>query len=91
VEVAVQLQPAGRLVVMPPVESGGGSWRVRVVAAGGVAVPVSPSANPGRSEWITPGGNPLTLRLPAGGYVVEAIASAGTTQQHEATVPPLNT
>jgi protocatechuate 3,4-dioxygenase beta subunit len=91
VEVPVQLQPGGRLVVMPPVESGGGNWRVRVVAGGGVAVPVSPWANPGRSEWITPGGNPLTLRLPAGGYVVEAIAPAGTTQQHETTVPPEDT
>ncbi len=88
VEVPVQLQLAGRLVVMPPVERGGGSWRVRVVAGGGVTVPISPWSNPGRTEWVTPGGNPLSLRVPAGGYVVEAIGPAGTVQQREAAVPP---
>ena len=82
----VALAPTGRLQVLAPAGTAS-SWRVRVVAPGGAAVPTSRWYNPDRGEWVALHGGALAVRVPAGAYTVQAIDPAGGTQERRVDVP----
>jgi len=82
----VALAPAGRLVVTAPAGAAA-PWRVRVVADGGVALPILFWLNPDRGEWVTVHGQPFALRVPAGAYAVQVVDPAGTSDEHRVQVP----
>jgi hypothetical protein len=82
----VTLAPSGRLLVIVPA-SATTPWRVRVASAGGPVVPVLPWLNPDRGEWVASNGQPLTLRVPAGAYTVQARDPQGGLHEQTVTVP----
>lgn len=84
--VRVALKPIGALVIVAPTPSGP-AWRARVIA-GGTVVPVAQWSNPARGEWVALSSGTLTVRLPAGEVVVQAVDPDGVTHERRVQVPP---
>lgn len=84
--VAVRLRPLGVLRLLPVAGTSGASVRVSDDSSR-LAVPVHPSLNPGRGEWLPLGDAGATVLAPAGAYVVE-VRRSGATVQLEVQLPP---
>jgi len=80
------LATTGRLQVLAPAGTAA-PWRGAGGGAGGAAVPVLPWYNADRGEWVALRGQPLTVRVPAGAYTVQAIDPAGGTHERRVDVP----
>lgn len=78
-EGTLQLRPSPRTAVFPV--------DVRLSERGShLVVPLHPSLNPQRGEWVTVSNAPLTILLPAGRYRVEMRTADGTTTTLPVTV-----
>jgi hypothetical protein len=84
--VAVRLRPLGVLRLLPAAGASGVSVRV-LDDSSRLAVPVHPSLNRGRGEWLPLGDAGATVLAPAGAYVVE-VRRSGPTVRMTVQLPP---
>ncbi|MFZ5785893.1 MAG: carboxypeptidase regulatory-like domain-containing protein, partial [Acidobacteriota bacterium] len=82
----VVLRPLGTLVVLAP-PPGASAWRVRALLDG-IAVPVQRWSNPERGEWVSLVTRTLSMRLPEGEVVVQAVDPGGATHERRVRIPP---
>ena len=84
-EVPVTLRSQGELSIRAAAEATGAVWNIRVSEiSSGLVVPTTQWRNPGLGEWMPVRASGSVLRVPVGGWRIEASAPDGTMSVHEA-------
>lgn len=86
-EVQVRLRPVGVLRITAPPDEAGVTWKVRIHDPGTLLVlPVDRWRNPGGSEWVPVPASGLSVGVPEGSWIVEAMAPDGSSESGQAVV-----